>query len=108
MALLLLLLLFSHPVISDPFETPWIDIFHLRRLEWVAISFLQGIFPTQGSNLCLLPVPPALQADSLLLSHQGSPMTSIIRGTLLTKLKEMHRLRERTYGCWWGRMGRDC
>ena len=25
-----------------------------RILEWVAISFLQGIFPTQGSNLSLL------------------------------------------------------
>ena len=30
---------------------------------------LQGIFPTQGSNLRLL----RWQADSLLLSHQGSP-----------------------------------
>ena len=30
---------------------------------------LQGIFLTQGSNLCLL----HWQADSLLLSHQGSP-----------------------------------
>ena len=31
---------------------------------------LQGIFPTQGSNLCLLP----WQEDSLPLSHQGSPV----------------------------------
>ena len=30
---------------------------------------LQGIFLTQGSNPCLLP----WQADSLPLSHQGSP-----------------------------------
>ena len=30
--------------------------------------FLQGIFPTQGSNLCLL----HWQVDSLTLSHQGS------------------------------------
>ena len=30
---------------------------------------LQGIFPTQGSNLC----PLHCQADSLSLSHQGSP-----------------------------------
>ena len=30
---------------------------------------LQGIFPTQGSNLCLL----HWQVDSLLLSHLGSP-----------------------------------
>ena len=32
--------------------------------------FLQGIFPNQGSNLCLL----YWQADSLLFSHQGSPI----------------------------------
>ena len=68
-------------------------------------TLLQGIFPTQGSNLCLLspalagvpieqwngfpcptpgdllnpgikPASPALQVDSLLLSHQGSPWIS--------------------------------
>ena len=33
---------------------------------------LQGIFPTQGWNLCL--VSPALQVDSLPLSHQGGPV----------------------------------
>ena len=34
---------------------------------------LQGIFPTQGSNLCLLrPLP--WQVDYLPLSHVGSPM----------------------------------
>ena len=44
-------------------------IFQARMLEWVAIS-LQGIFPTQGSNPCLL----HWQADSLPLSYQGSPL----------------------------------
>ena len=34
---------------------------------------LQGIFPTQGSNLCLLP----WQVDSLQLSHLGSPKARI-------------------------------
>ena len=34
-------------------------------------ALLQGIFPTQGSNLSL--TSPVLQVDSLLLSHQGSP-----------------------------------
>ena len=34
---------------------------------------LQGIFPTQGSNLCLL----HWQAHSLPLSHQGSPLYSL-------------------------------
>ena len=40
--------------------------------EWVAIFLLQGIFPTQGSNLhlpCLLHCRPILYP----LSHQGSP-----------------------------------
>ena len=39
----------------------------VRILEWVA-ALLQGILPTQGSNLGLL----HQQADSLWLSHQGS------------------------------------
>ena len=36
-------------------------------------SLLQGIFPTQGSNLGLL----HWQVDSLLLSHQGSPNAKV-------------------------------
>ena len=35
---------------------------------------LQGIFLTQGSNLCLL----HWQADSLPLSHPGSPVSNYI------------------------------
>ena len=35
--------------------------------------FLKGIFPTQGSSLPVSPASPALQAESLLLSHRGSP-----------------------------------
>ena len=38
-------------------------------LEWVAISLLQGIFPTQRLNLDLLPCRQILYP----LSHQGSP-----------------------------------
>ena len=44
-----------------------------RILEWVAISFSRGSFPTQGLNLSLL----HWQADSLPLSHQGSPMYTV-------------------------------
>ena len=44
-------------------------ILQARRLEWVAISFLREIFPTQGSNPCLLHCRRIL----CLLSHQGSP-----------------------------------
>ena len=43
-------------------------ILQARILEWVAISFLQGNFPTQGLNMCLL----HWQVDSLPLSHLGS------------------------------------
>ena len=71
---LLLLFLFSCPVMSDSFATPWIGIFQARILERVAISFLQRIFLTQGSNPHLLPASPALQANSLSLSHWGSPL----------------------------------
>ena len=45
------------------------EIFQARILEWVTISFLQGIFLTQGSNPCLL----HWLADSLPLSCQGGP-----------------------------------
>ena len=37
-------------------------------LEWVAIPSARGSFLTQGLNLS-----PAVQADSLPLSHLGSP-----------------------------------
>ena len=43
-------------------------ILQARILEWVAIPFSRGIFPTQGLNLGLL----HRQAGSLPLSHQGS------------------------------------
>ena len=43
-------------------------IFQARILEWVSITFYNGIFPTQRSNPCLL----GWQADSVPLSHQGS------------------------------------
>ena len=45
------------------------EIFQARILEWVTISFLQGLFLTQRSNPCLL----HWLADSLPLSCQGSP-----------------------------------
>ena len=43
---------------------------HARILEWVAISSSRGIFPGIES---VSPSSPALQADSLQLSDQGSP-----------------------------------
>ena len=44
-------------------------ILQARIVEWVAIHFSRGIFPTQGSNPRFL----HWQADSLPLSHLGSP-----------------------------------
>ena len=52
-------LLVSHSVVSSSLRPPpgssVHEISQARILEWVAIhSLLQGIFPTQGSNLGLL------------------------------------------------------
>ena len=48
----------SCPTLSDPMDCSPPDssihgIFQARVLEWVAIAFSRGIFPTQGSNLGL-------------------------------------------------------
>ena len=66
----------SCPTLSDPMDcsTPGSsvhEILQARTLEWVAISFSRGSSQPQGSNLRLL----HWQADSLPLSHQGSPST---------------------------------
>ena len=45
-------------------------ILQARILEWVAIPFSRGIFPTQESNPGLLHGKPILHH----LSHQGSPI----------------------------------
>ena len=49
------------------------DILQARILEWVAISFLQGIFSTQGSNPGLLHCMQILYC----LSHQKAPFSLI-------------------------------
>ena len=46
-----------------------------RILGWAAFPLLQGIFPTWGSNL---------QADALPVSHQGSPVFSVLHARHLT------------------------
>jgi len=66
-------------LVSNSFATPWSvapasgsvvhGILQARILEWVANFLLQGIFPTQGLNPCLL----HCQADSSPLSHEASP-----------------------------------
>ena len=66
----------------DSFVTPWSlpgssvhGISQARIFEWVNISSFRGIFPNQGLNLSLL----FRQADSLSLSHQGSPASFKIK-----------------------------
>ena len=64
----------SYPTRCDPMDCgplgfPIHGILHARILEWVAISFSKkGLFLTQELNPGVLP----WQADSLVLSHQGS------------------------------------
>ena len=38
---------------SPPGSSSVQGILQARILEWVAISFYRGSFPTEGSNLCL-------------------------------------------------------
>ena len=51
-------------------------ILQARILEWVAISFSQGIFPAQGSN----PGFPTLEADALTSEPRGKPTRGSPRG----------------------------
>ena len=55
--------------LRDPMAYTVHGILQARTLEWVAFPFLQGIFPTQGSN------PGFLHCRWILyqLSHKGSP-----------------------------------
>ena len=59
------------------FETPWIvarqaplstGVFQARELEWLPISSSRGSYRPRDQTL--VPVSPALPADSLPLSHQ--------------------------------------
>ena len=70
-------LLQSRPTLCDPMDchppgSSVHGILQAKILEWVAMPLLQGIFLT-----AIKPVSPAtlaLQDDSLLLSHWGSPI----------------------------------
>ena len=67
----------SRSVVSDSFQSYKLYVacqslsmgFPSKNIGVGCHSFLQGIFPTQESNLCLL----QWQADSSPLSHLGSP-----------------------------------
>ena len=51
-------------------------MFQARILEWVAVPFTRGDLPNPEIK-STSPVSSALQADSLLLSHQGRPHEAI-------------------------------
>ena len=55
--------------LCDPMNYTVLGILQARILEWVAILFSRGIFPTQGSN------PGLSHCRRILcqLNHQGSP-----------------------------------
>ena len=63
-----------NPMDCSPSGSSVHGILQARILEWIAYAFLQGIFPTYGLNLCIL----HWQADSLPLSHLGSPQGSLL------------------------------
>ena len=56
---------FCNPMDCSPPGSSVRGIFQARILEWVCQFLLQGIFPTQGLNLCLL----HWQADSSPMSQ---------------------------------------
>ena len=65
----------SCPTLWDPMDcslsgSSVYGIFQARVLEWIAISFSRGIFPTQESNRGL----PHCRQTLYRLSHQGSPI----------------------------------
>ena len=58
-------------------------IFQARILEWAAISYCKGIFPTQGSNPSYVPALAGRFFFFYQLSHLGSPHNVIICQILL-------------------------
>ena len=58
----------SCPSLCNPMDYTVHGILQARILEWVAFSFLRGIFPTQGSNSGL----PHCRRILYQLSHKGS------------------------------------
>ena len=92
------------------FVTPWtvthqaplfMEFSRQRILEWVAISFSRGIFPTQGSNQCVLHLLCLLhwQVDSLPLCHSPTPLSFFVKGdtSLYATVLKFHYL-DNVYG----------
>ena len=68
------------------FVNPWtpLSMEFSRQEYWNRLPFflLQGIFSTQGSNLCLLHLLH-WQGDYLLLSYMGSPLLRLVKWLLI-------------------------
>ena len=72
--------LFCDPMDGSPPGSSVHGISQARMLEWVAISFSPGDLPDPGIKF----TSPALQMDSLPLSHLGSPMVYLESSKSLT------------------------
>ena len=86
--------LFATPRTCSPPDSSVCGIIWARILEWVAIFSSRGIFLIQGLNphlLCLL----HWQADSLSLSHLGSPGKGVVEHSINSwclKLVAFHQI----------------
>ena len=106
--LLHLCLTLCNPMVCSPPSSSWDSPGKSTRVGCHAL--LQGIFLTQGSNLCLLPLLYWL-GGSLPLAPAGKPNIAymqnkkkLIQINLFTKQKQTHRFREWTYGYQWGKL----
>ena len=111
------LLLFSHSVMSDYFATPWtvarqalLSMGFPRQEYWSGLPFdSSGDLPDPG----IKSTSPALQADSLLLSHHPSPEGLLARykrreswkldgnvaysdKEIVTDIRKVHQIKMRT------------
>ena len=81
------LLLLSHLVVSDSFVSPWTVALQAPLfMEFSSQEYWSGLpFPSPGNlpNPGIEPTSPALQVDSLLLSHQGSPMSALLSSEII-------------------------
>ena len=73
---------FCNPMDCNPSGSSVCEISQVTILEWLAISFSRGIFPTQGSNLSLLHCRQIFYH----LSHQGNK--DISEKNLFLKVRE--------------------
>ena len=55
-------------------------ILQARTLEWVASALLQGIFPTQGSKLCLLHLLSCRRLTTIVSGTQPMTLVSTVEG----------------------------